>query len=87
MNLLNLNRGNVMNIKIIKLKDFDKSWKEHDGFLPLGLAARLLNKHPTNIVRDLYRYDICKFYIETESSKPLMSHKDYVFLKKKMLKK
>jgi len=76
-----------MNIKIIKLNDFDKSWKEHDGFIPLGLAARLLNRHPTNIVRDLYRYDIPKYYIGTEESKPLMSHKDYVVLKKKILKK
>ena len=73
-----------MNIKIIKIKDFEQAWKEESGFIPLGLAARLLNRHPTNIVRDLYRYDICKFYIDTENSKPLMSHNDYVFLKKKI---
>jgi len=51
---------------------------------PLGTAARLLNRHPANIVRDLYKYDIRKFYIDSENSKPLMSYNDYIFLKEKI---
>ena len=73
-----------MNKKIFRLRDYEKVWEEENGLSPLGTAARLLNRHPANIVRDLYKYDIRKFYIDSENSKPLMSYNDYIFLKEKI---
>ena len=75
-----------MNIKIVKLENLEQVWEEEGGLIPIGIASKMLDQNPSNIVRILYKFGTRRYYIESENTNPLLSYRDCIFMKNNMKK-